>query len=212
MVAGSSVWLCTNEGKAEDGYRDYLQIDYGSADIDQVPEEGKYATVYYHDEAYGDTTDVDERGLATAAYGVTSADMSTQAEDDDDDVDGTVDEPGYKALGEEYSKLEYGNEVFHIANVIVGSDDEADDTPQGGGGDSPSESTSSSSSSSSAAAKGSQLATPKTSASKASATPKTADPLTGFGGLLSVAAVAGTAMAAYSARRVANERRKSEED
>ena len=91
-------------------------------------------------------------------------------------------------------------------------DDEADDTPQGGGGDSPSESTSSSSSSSSAAAKGSQLATPKTSASKASATPKTADPLTGFGGLLSVAAVAGTAMAAYSARRVANERRKSEED
>ena len=213
MVSGTSMWLLTNsdEENAADGYRDYMQIDYGSADVLSMPQEGQYATVYYHDEAYGDATGGGESALTTAAYSSDSARMSTQA--DDDDVDGTVDTPGYIDLGDDYGKVEYGNEVFHIANVIEGTNEKHDDTPKDNGGASPSESTSSSSSSS-AASSGSSSTTPKTSGTKstASATPKTGDPLAGFGGLLSVAAVAGTAMAAYSARRVANERSKSEED
>lgn len=60
MEEGEYFVTGTVKSVSEDGYRDYLQIDYGSADIDKVPEEGKYATVYYHDEAYGDTTNVDE--------------------------------------------------------------------------------------------------------------------------------------------------------
>ena len=202
MVAGTSVLLLVGEGDSgEGGSPDYMQIDYGMADVYSVPQEGKYATVYYHDEAYGDTTDVDEYALTSgaavsgaAAGGATS--ISAQSADDDD-LDNSA-TPGYIEAGDDYSRLEYGNDVFHVANVIVGSTDDPDDP------DDPVDPTPSS---------GSDPASTKpTSKAAASSTAKTGDPLGGLGGVLSAAAVAGTALAAYSARRVANERRKAEEE
>ena len=212
MVAGSSMWLVTNSGETDDGYLDYMEIEYGSADVFSVPREGYYATVYYHDEAYGDTTDVDERALAAAPMAVSSVRMSTQSADDELNDSPT---PGYLELGDEYGALNYGNEVFHIANIIAGSSQKADDAPPSkgsdtpsdeGGGESPVTPTPSPATSDSAGTK------PSSSKPSSSTSAKTNDPVAGFGVLLSAAAVAGAAMTAYSARRVANERKDPKED
>ena len=210
-VAGSRAWLLPVEKDTDDndGFRDYLQIDYGSADVRTVLREGYYATVYYHDEAYGETTGVDEYGLSAAAYAEDPAGMSTQAEDDELTDSAT---PGYIELGDEYGKLEYGNEVFHVADVLVGSDEEYNDEPAtDDGGDTPQPTPAPDPSDNSGANDSAKPKANKQGAS-ASTSPKTNDSIGGFGGLLFAAAAAGAAMAAYSARRVANERRESEED
>ena len=201
MVAGTSVLLLVGEGgSGEGGSPDYMQIDYGTADVFSVPQEGKYATVYYHDEVYGDTTDVDEYALTSAAAvsgaaGGASTNLSAQSADDDNLDDSPT--PGYIEAGDDYSRLNYGNDVFHVANVIISTSDDPDN---------PDDPTPSSDPNSGSAS------TKPTSKASASSTAKTGDPLGGLGGVLSAAAVAGTALAAYSARRVANERRKAEEE
>lgn len=204
-VAGSSVWLLTSDAdsNATDGYRAYLQVDYGAADVRAVPREGYYATVYYHDEAYGDVTGVDENALATASAAAGFRGLSTQSSDDE--LTDSADTPGYLDLGDEYDDLNYGNEVFHVANVVVGTDEKADDTPSGIDDDPVPEPTPADPTSSDTGSTGASTAA-ATKASSA-ATPKAGDPLPGVGGVLSMAAVAGAALAAYSARRVENEKK-----
>ena len=119
-VNGSNVWLLTNDGATEDGHRNYLVIDYGRADVYTVPQEGQEITVYYHDEAYGETADVDESALAAASFAAGSEGLYAQAADDELTDSAT---PGYLELGDDAGKLDYGNEVFHIANVIIGPDE-----------------------------------------------------------------------------------------
>jgi len=214
-VCGSSVWLITNDGAYGDGYQDLLQVEYGSADVFSMPREGYYATVYYHDEAYGDVTDVDERALAAASVASGFTAISTQA--DDDDLNDSATTPGYIEAGDGYSELSYGNEVLHVANVIMGTDKAADDTPTGIDDDptpaptptpTPSPSTDDPTTPDAAGTKPTTSA--KTTTAKSTAA-KTADPLAGLGGVLSVAAVAGAAFATYSARRVANEKKDAQE-
>ena len=219
-VSGSNVLLLTNgdDSNAEDGQRQYLQIDYGAADIDEVPLEGSEVTVYYHDEVYGETTDVDEYGLAASAYAEEQTEEYERSEDDELIDSATT--PGHLEAGDEYSSLSYGNEVFHVANVITASDGKIDDLPTPKDDNTPtpttnntssssSSSSSSSNSPSSSSSSSSSSTRPYTSSSSRSTTetPKTGDRLSGLNGLLSVAAVAGAAMTAYSARRLANERR-----
>lgn len=218
MVTGSSIWLVTNSGKTDDGYLDYMEIDYGSADVYTVPREGYYATVYYHDEAYGDTTDVDEQALAAASIAAGPVHMYAQSADSEMNDSPT---PGYLELGDEYGALYYGNEVFHMANVIAGSSRKADNTPPSKGGDTPTgegddtptgKGSDESPVKPTPAASNSTGTEPSSSKPSSSSSAKTGDPFTGFSALLSAAAVAGAAMTAYSARRVANERKDSKED
>jgi len=62
-----------------------------------MPREGAVVTVYYHDEAYGDKTD---------------------------ELTDSADAPGSLDLGEgEHASLTYGNEVFHVANVITDAEE-----------------------------------------------------------------------------------------
>ena len=203
-VAGSSMWLLTNgdDTNASDGYRAYLQVDYGSADVRSVPREGDYATVYYHDEAYGDVTDVDEDALATSAVSADTEGLSAQSSDDE--LTDSADTPGYIELGDEYDNLNYGNEVFHVANVIAASNDNADVTPSGTDDDAGSQSAATDQTSSNAGSTNASTSA-STKANGASA-PKTGDSLPGVGGVLSLVAAAGAVLAAYSARRVENEK------
>jgi len=136
-------------------------------------------------------------------------------------MDDSADAPGYVKLGDDYGRLDYGNKVFHVANVIEGTDKQYSDEPGSGGDDptptptpSPSDPTPTPSSSDPTGNPGAfgTAATKPASKAASTTTPKTGDPLTGLGGLLSAAAVAGTAFAAYSARRVANEQGDSEEE
>jgi hypothetical protein len=203
-VAGSRMWLLTNGGvsNTSDGYRNYLQVEYDMADVRSAPREGYYATVYYHDEAYGDVTGIDESALATAAVGAGFGGVSAQ--EPDDELTDSADTPGYIGLGDEYDDLNYGNEVFHVANVIAGTDEKADDTPARTDDDAapppvPTDPVPSNEGNTDAST---------TSSTKASgsATPKTGDSLLGVGGMVSAAAAAGAALAAYSARRAENEK------
>ena len=171
--------------------------------------------MYYHDEAYGDVTDVDERALAAAS--VASGFTAISAQADDDDLNDSATTPGYIEAGDGYSELSYGNEVLHVANVIMGTDKAADDTPTGIDDDptpaptptpTPSPSTDDPTTPDAAGTKPTTSA--KTTTAKSTAA-KTADPLAGLGGVLSVAAVAGAAFATYSARRVANEKKYAQE-
>lgn len=199
-VTGSSILLLANEDAAnsQGGYRNYLEIDYGSCDVRSMPRGGHYATVYYHDEAYGDATGIDENTLIAAAVATEAPSVSAQSEEDELNDSAT---PEYLDLGDEYGTLTYGNEVFHVANVIEGTDRRADDpqpTPNGGVVPPPATDENPLS----------QQTSPISPAPKAStvrAAPKTDDPLRGLGGLLSTAAIAGVAMATYSAHRMANE-------
>jgi len=228
-VNGSSLLLLASDDDSDsdsgEGYRNYLQIEYGSADVHAMPQEGNMAMVVYHDEVYGETTDADENAIAAASTAAGFPSMSTQSDDDKLNDSAT---PGYLELGDEYGSLDYGNEVFHVANAIasldepvvnptIPADDENTDDVTIVEKDSASEESSSSKSSSSKSSS-SKSSSSKTSASTtprtgtASTTPKAADPFAGLNGLLSAAAIAGTAMAAYSARRVANEQSKSQDD
>ncbi len=206
-VAGSRLWLWTNRDTCEDdGYNDYLEIEYDVTDVHTVPQEGNEATVVYHDEAYGSETDVDERALAATGAAASFPGVSAQAEDDD--LEDSPESIGYKELIDDesfdYGTPSYGNEVFHVANVI--SDPYQDDDPVQPvpAPVTPTSSTASSSSTSQAT----------TSSSKATskAMPKTGDMLAGFGGIAAAVAAAGAALAAYSARRVANETNESDEE
>ncbi len=208
-VCGSSLWLITNDGAYDDGYQDLLQIEYGSADVFSMPREGYYATVRYHDEAYGDVTDVDERALASASAAASFTAISAQS--DDDDLNDSATTPGYIEAGDDYNALNYGNEVLHVANVIQGTETAADDTPTGIDDDptpTPSPSTDDPTTLDAAATK--PAASTKATATTSTAA-KTADPLAGLGGVLSVAAAAGAALVTYSARRVANEKDNAQE-
>ena len=124
-VAGSRLWLLTNADHPEDGYPDYLVIEYGQADVYTIPRVGQEITVFYHDEVYGDTTDVDEHALATAVDGVGDA-PTVYAADADDDLSDSSD-AGYLDFGDEYGELAYGNEIFHVANLIGVPRDFSDD-------------------------------------------------------------------------------------
>ncbi|MBP3884364.1 MAG: hypothetical protein J6D54_05440 [Olsenella sp.] len=199
-VFGSSILLLTNEGEnyAEDGYRDYIQVDYGFADVFDVPREGEKLTVFYHDELYGDTTDVDEHEVATASLASGFTNVSEQA--DGDDINDSVDSPGYIDLGDDYAEPTYGNEVIHVANAIgrpgeppaprQKKDDEKTDDEKTDDGKKDDTS----------------RQKPK------SELPKTADPLVGLEGLASAAAVGGAAMVARSASRKASEEGSAEEE
>ena len=221
MIAGSSMWILANANDADDGYRDYLQIDYGAADVFEMPREGYTATVYYHEEAYGETNGIDESAIASAAAAAGFTNVTAQS--DDDDLNDSVDTPGYIEAGEDYGKLNYGNEVIYVANVIEGSnvkpDDDPKPSPSGDGDDTPAGPTpydpSTDGGNTDGSGSGSNPATTKPNAGgrgSSGSTAKTADPLAGFNGLLSVAAVAGAALTAYSARRVANEKQKADEE
>lgn len=210
-VAGSNMWLITNSGNYSDGYQDLMRIEYGSADVNAMPQEGHYATVYYHDEAYGETTGVDENALAASAVAAGFTALSAQSEDDDLNDSATT--PGYVEMGDDYGNLNYGNEVIHVANVIEGMTQEADDTPTGIDEVDPTPVPTPTDQTTDDTGTTDPAATKPAAKSTSSATAaKTADPLAGLGGLLSAAAVAGTAFAAYSARRVANERANSKEE
>lgn len=187
-VSGSSLLLLANESDTEEGDRDYLQVDYGAADIRSLPQEGYYATVYYHDEAYGNVVGASVVSTASESSGL--AGMSTQSADDEMNDSAT---PGYLELGDEYDDLNYDGEVFHVANVIAGADEPVDDTPSGADVN---------------------PAAPNAGNAKSTSSPvaKTGDHLAGVGSVLGVAAVAGAAFAAYSARRVANEQANQEEN
>lgn len=203
-VTGSSILLLTNEEAAnsQGGYPSFLEIDYGTCDVRAMPQEGYYATVYYHDEAYGDTTGVDENAFAAAAMTAESAAMSAQAEDDELNDSAA---PEYLDLGDEYGNLTYGNEVFHVANLIEGTNVPYDPQPTPDGGDDVVPPPAPPATDEDPPSQPTSPVSPAPKASAAKATPKTGDPLPGLGGLLSAAAIAGVAMAAYSARRVANE-------
>lgn len=205
-VAGSRMWLWTNEDTCkEDGYNDYLEIEYDVTDVHTVPQEGKEATVVYHDEAYGSETNVDEHALAASGAAAGFSGVSAQAEDDD--LEDSPESIGYKELieeGSDYGTPTYGNDVFHVANVI--SDPNQDDDPVQ---PVPASVTPSSSSSSSSSTSSSSTTSTKASGS---ALPKTGDMIAGFGGIAAAVAAAGAALAAYSARRVANETNESDED
>jgi len=218
-VAGSNLWLLTNGGDSDskEGYPTYLQVYYGAADVRSVPREGYDATVYYYDEVYGDATGAGESGLADAS--TESTRVSAQAAENELTNSAT---PEYLELGDAYGSLDYGDEVFHVASVIIGMPempDESEPTEEEG---KVSPKTPKSREAGSAKAdnsnektsKASGDSTPKTGSttSSSTATPKTDDPFTGLNGLLSLAALAGAGMAAYSARRVANERRNAEEE
>ena len=209
LVAGSRMLLLTNEGESgeAEGYRDYLEIYYGSTDVYSVPQEGETVTVYYHDEAYGDITDVDEKALTSAAAAEDSVDLSAQSEDDLNDSP----TPGYLELGDRYDNLNYGNEVFHVANVIAEPDEGVPAVIPAGSGSSSSQS-SASSSTAAATTVPKTGTTSSTSSTSAKSTAKTNDTIGGFAGVLSVAALASSALAAYSARRLANEKGDSEEE
>ena len=229
FVEGSSLWLLTNADESEGGYRDYLQIDYGSADVFVIPLAGQTITVYYHDEAYGDTTDVDEGAVAAAAYaeGLTGQAESSEADENDELTDAPT--PGYLELGSEYAQLNYGNEVFHVANVIGLPDENSgspstptDDTPAqtpsttddgtpaqtpattGGnepaGGNTPAQAPAAASTPASASR---STASTTSTRQSSSPTPNTGDPSLGIG-LLSTAAVATAALGLASRDHVAD--------
>ena len=124
-VAGSRIWLLTTgEDPESDGaYCDYLQIELGATDVRSIPQEGYLATVYYHDDVYGEHDG--ESGISVSTLGVAASFPTTYAQDDGDSED-SADTPGYFDLGDEYGQLNYGDEVFHVADVIVGSQTEAD--------------------------------------------------------------------------------------
>ena len=190
MVCGTSVWLLTNPSAsdAEDGYQDLMVVEYGSADVFTVPQEGNYATVYYHDEAYGDVTDVDESAIVAASTASGFTNVTTEA--NEDDMTDSVDTPGYEDLVSEYGELNYGNEIIHVANVIGGTNHKYDPVNP-------------------MAPDPASNPTVKTTGATIA---NTGDALGGLGGVLSAAALAGTAFAAYSARRMANEKNKTQED
>jgi hypothetical protein len=89
-----------------------------------MPQEGQRVTVYYHDVVYGDTTDVDEYGLATSLSAPNLMGMSEQ----DQDFADSVSTPGYLELGDEYGKLWYGNDLYHVADAIVSQSEDPNDS------------------------------------------------------------------------------------
>ncbi len=184
-----------------------------------MPREGAVVTVYYHDEAYGDKTDVDEYALAAAQYAEEPEVVALG--DKNDELTDSADAPGSLDLGEgEHASLTYGNEVFHVANVITDAEETigAPSLP-GGDGNKPSQPapTTNNTTSSSATAPGAGgSGTPAAPTSGAhtttrstTTTPATDDRLFGLNGLLSAAAAAGVALTAYSARCIANEHREA---
>ena len=225
-VCGSCVWLLTNgdEAHAEDGHRKYLVIDYGTADVYEVPQEGHELTVCYHDEAYGDVTDMDEFGPASDGFGQESTEISEQAEDELSDS--AV--PGYLELGDEYGNLSYGNEVFHVANLIGDPFKDPNDLPKNtdegepsqpevtpGEGDSkPGDragsngadtsdngtQTNNQTNSSGSTQRPSPIASTGSTQKSSSSLPKTGDSLAGLNGVLLAMAAAGTALVAHSGK------------
>lgn len=187
-AVGTTIILLTNENGAADGYRDYMEIDYEFADVRSIPQEGHYATVYYHDEAYGVTQASDDAvRVAAPASGVTTQSAS-------DEMTNSA-KPGYLEMGDDYWKLDYGSEIFHVANVVAG-EDEVPDNHEGVTTPKPT------------AAPGTQNANGSNGQRVTGSTAKTDDPLAGLGALFPAAAVAGAAFAAYSARRVENEKKR----
>ena len=131
-VAGSRAWLLENQ-KSEDGaeYSDYLQIEYNTADVHAILQEGYMATVVYHDEAYGDVTDVDENSLLSAGIAGSFPTITVQEGEggstEDADLTDSPATPGYLDLGDDYGALNYGNEVLHVADAIVCTDEVVDE-------------------------------------------------------------------------------------
>ena len=207
MVAGSSVYLLTNKDKAEDGYQDYLQVEYGSADMYTMPVVDQEVTVRYHDEHYGETDDVDEAALATAAFQTSFPDVYVLTEGEDDEEFDGVDTPGYVELGDDYGKLSYGNEVIHVANVFgtpgkyefEPAKQPEDSTPE----QQPSDEQAAPGANDQKAPAAAATKTNKQTSSKPLA--RTADPLSGLGGVAAAAAATGAATIAYSAYRKSSE-------
>ena len=206
-VYGSSIWLLTNDGEDSDGYRDYLEIEYGTADVYTVPQVGQEVTVYYPDEVYGATTDVDQHALAS--MGATDAWLESEATDEDDQL---TDAPtaGYIELGDEYDDLNYGNEVFHVANIIGDLEQpEPEPTPEPAPSSDPTPTPDQPTPEPSPApASGS---TPNKPTANNGPLPKTDDPFASAAGLLSAAAVTGAALVGYSALNRSGEQENSEE-
>ncbi len=213
-VNGSNLWLLTNEDCAEDGYRDFLVVDYGRADVYTVPQEGQCITVYYHDEPYGEQDGADEGPLGSSALGAGSGGLLLQ-DVDDELTDSVV--PGYLELGDDAGRLDYGSEVFHIANVIMSPDERPvipsreastdDPTPNPGPEPKPEPEPQPEQKPQSPASDAGDAGRPKPSASKL---PDTGDPFAGMGDWAAAAAAMGGVVSAYSARRMANDREDSE--
>ena len=167
-----------------------------------MPVEGQEITVRYHDEYYGETDDVDEAVVATAGFETGFADVNAMAENDD--VTDSVDTPGYVELGDEYGKLNYGNEVIHVANVFGTPDPYAVNpsaTPTN-----PDNTPAQQSASEQASEATPAIGVTRTS-EQTSSTPlaKTADPISGLASLGTAAAVTGAAAVAYAAYRRSEE-------
>lgn len=215
LVTGSSVWLLTNgdESDAEDGYRDYLQIEYGSADIYAIPQEGEQVTVRYHDEAYGDVTDIDERNYIVAEAAGIDSGIGAEAADAGDATDSP--NVGYLELGDEYGQLMYGNEVFHVANVIGEVAENPDYIPEPSGDDTTPKPEPKPEPNPGPAIEGGQD-TPNPAPSKPqpkpsrTSVPNTGDPLAALDGALTATTVAGAALIAHSAHSRAGAPAKSE--
>jgi hypothetical protein len=208
MVAGSRMWLLAkDEGTdAEDGYRDLVQVEYGYADMFDMPREGEKVTVFYYDESYGDAAGADGDGLSTASLAAGFTNISEQA--DDDDLNDSVDQPGYIELGDEYGELTYGSDLYHVAIAIGRPEEQPTPAPPGGSTDP----------TGSDDKQGQQdpPSNPKAPDTRSKTTrqqlPKTADPLLGLEGLLSTTAVAGAALAAGLSQRGANWQEDPEKD
>ena len=186
-VYGSSLTLYTGseETDTEAGYRSFMQVEYGNADMSVVPQEGQEVTVYYYDDAYGDVTDMDEQSLMAHAAGASFPTITEQDDEDDDGMNDSADTPGY-IEHDDYGKLDYGNEVFHVATAIG--------TPVGNAVVTP-DTTSSDASTGSAAT----TTTPKTgtTTSDNETLPGTGDPSVALNAVIDIAAAAGATAVAY---------------
>ena len=217
-VYGSSLCLYTGDEDedAEGGHRDYIQVDLGTADIFEVPREGTEATVRYHDVGYNDlATGSDGSGFALSF-------PSVYTQDDDDDLNDSPGTPGYVEMGDNYGKLDYGSEFFHVADAIGTPDDppadpvdpvDPDDPVDPGGSTDPGEGDSSDGGDSGDggdAAGGGSKVDPVAEAERAKPTSaggkiaQTDDPSIGIGAAIAATAVAGAAIAAGSTLRGAD--------
>ena len=225
VVTGTSVLLLTNQGESEEdgnGQRSYLEVHFGATDMRSLPQEGQLATVYYHDVAYGEVTGIDEAAFASAGYvdeGYVDESEDLYAESDEDELtDSAV--PGYAELGDEYGDLTYGNEVFHVADVVIGPDGVEPETPPTPENNEHNEPTPvpepapvtdnaqppNTASSDTGNAQPAPATQPQASGGKPNGTlPRTGDPFAGMSGLATAMGAAGAAMLAHTARRAADE-------
>ena len=136
-VCGSRVWVYDrdlaniDDAAGGHGYNDGLVcIDYGSADVDMIPQEGYYASITYYDETLTtgngfngeEIVDVNSMAVHAQSAGVLAGFVPSA----DSWVEDDADTPGYREH-EDYWDLEDEDDIRHVAVHIEGTDEEIDD-------------------------------------------------------------------------------------